>query len=310
VRVGLTVPFHALPLSALPSLVRLAERAGYDSVWSEESVNLDGVTPLAVAALASERMRLASGVLGVFTRGPAVLAQTAAALAQLSGGRFVLGLGVSSQVIVGRWNGTSFERPLEKMRATVDYLRPVLAGGRGPGGFKLAEAPSHEVPIVIAALRPRMLRLAAEAADGAFTNFLPLSGATRVAASFAAPGKELACRFFSVPGPEVEALAVARRVFAGYATVPVYRDYLAWLGWGDALEPVNAAWERGDRRLALELVPDELVREIFLLGPAEAQRERLAAFAEAGIGTAVITLLGPPAELGRWIDAFAPERSS
>jgi probable F420-dependent oxidoreductase len=307
VRLGLTVPFHGLPLGGLEPLLRRAERTGYDSVWSEESVNLDGVTPLAVAAPVTQRLRLVSGVLGVYTRGPALLAQTAAALAQLSAGRFVLGLGTSSEVIVEQWNGIAFERPVEKMRATVGYLRAVLSGERGTGGFKLVEAPSYEVSIVVAALRPRMLALAAEIADGAFTNFLPLSGAATVAASFASPSKELACRFFSVPGPEDEALALARRLFVSYATVPVYRHFLAWLGWGDALDPVVAAWEAGDRRRAVELMPEALVREVFLLGPPEAQRERLAAFAEAGITTAVLALLAPPAELERLIDAFAPE---
>ena len=122
-----------MPLRELGPLVGRIEAAGYDSVWSAEATDLDGFTPLAAAALASERLRLVSGVVNVFTRGRALLAQSAAALADLSGGRFVLGLGASSNVIVERWNGIPFERPLARVAETVAYLRPVLAGERGAG---------------------------------------------------------------------------------------------------------------------------------------------------------------------------------
>ena len=302
-RTALTIPFRGVPLAALPPLVRRAEDAGYESLWSEESTNFDGFTPLAVAAQHSERLRLVTGIVNAYTRGPALLAQTAAALAELSGGRFTLGLGASSNVIVEQWNGIPFEHPLTKVRQTVEIMRAVLAGGRGPGGFKLGEPPSHPVPIVLAALRDKMLRLAAEAADGAFTNFLPLSGARQVVETFGAD-KELACRFLSIPGPEDEALATAKRIFVAYATVSVYAEYFRWLGFGAEIDPVVDAWTAGDRKRALELAPERLVREIFLLGSIEAQRERLAAFEEAGIDTAVLALFCPPGDLPPTIDAF------
>ena len=221
---GLTIPFEGLSLQELPELVRRAEAGGYESVWTAESTAFDGFTPLAVAALSSERLRLVTGIVNVFTRGRALLAQTAAALADLSGGRFALGLGVSSNVIVENWNAIPFERPLARMRSTVDYLRRALAGERMDGGFKLASPPTQPVPIVIAALRDRMLRLAGEIGDGAFANFLPLSGARQAAEAFGAPEKELACRFFSVGGSEDEGLAIAKRAFVGYATVPRSRS--------------------------------------------------------------------------------------
>jgi alkanesulfonate monooxygenase SsuD/methylene tetrahydromethanopterin reductase-like flavin-dependent oxidoreductase (luciferase family) len=151
-----------------------------------------------------------------------------------------------------------------------------------------------------------MLRLAAEIADGAFTNFLPLSSAERVVREFGRPDKELACRFISIHGPEADALATAKRMFVAYATVPVYADFFRWLGRGDEIEPVVEAWNAGDRRRALELAPEGLVRDTFLIGPVEAQRERLGAFADAGIQTAVLALSCPPSELPRVIEAFAP----
>jgi probable F420-dependent oxidoreductase len=304
----MTIPFTGVPLRELGTLVRRIEDAGYESVWSAESTEFDGFTPLVVAAEHSDRLRLVTGIVNVFTRGPALLAQTAAALADVSGGRFVLGLGASSNVIVEQWNGIPFRRPLAKVAETIDYLRTVLAGERGSGGFKLPSPPAEPIPIVLAALRERMLRLAAEKADGVFANFLPLGNVDKVVSTFGKPDKEVACRFFSIHGPENEALVTAKRTFVAYATVPVYADFFRWLGRGEEIEPVVEAWNAGDRKRALELAPEGLVREIFLLGPVEAQRERLAEFCEAGIETAVLALSCPPTELRGVIDAFSPTR--
>jgi probable F420-dependent oxidoreductase len=302
----MTIPFTGVPLHELGPLVRQIDEAGYDSVWSAESTEFDGFTPLVVAAQNSTRLRLATGIVNVYTRGPALLAQTAAAVANVSDGRFVLGLGASSNVIVEQWNGIPFRRPLAKVEETVGYLRTVLAGERGTGGFKLASPPEQPVPIVLAALRDRMLGLAARIADGAFTNFLPLSRAAKVIDAFAAPEKELACRFFSIHGSEDEALITAKRIFVAYATVPVYAEFFRWLGFGGEIDPVVAAWNEGDRRQALELAPEALVRDVFLLGPVEAQRERLEAFGDAGITTAVLALSCTPDRLPALIDEFAP----
>jgi alkanesulfonate monooxygenase SsuD/methylene tetrahydromethanopterin reductase-like flavin-dependent oxidoreductase (luciferase family) len=151
-----------------------------------------------------------------------------------------------------------------------------------------------------------MLRLAARVADGAFTNFLPLSRVAQVVDAYGAPGKELACRLFSFHGSEDEALVAAKRTFVAYATVPVYTEFFRWLGFGEELDPLVDAWNAGDRQRAVELVPESLVREIFLLGDVEAQRERLAEFGRAGISTGVLALSCAPGEVPKLIDAFAP----
>ena len=305
-RWGLTVPFSGVPLSEHADLLRRVEASGYDDVWTSETSGYDGFTPLALAAVHTARLRLGTGVVNPYTRGPAVLAQHCAALADASGGRFVLGLGSSSNVIVERWNGVPFERPLSRMREAIDALRPILAGDRGPGGFRLEAPPTAPVPIVVAALRGKMLALAAELGDGAFTNFLPLSGTAQVAEAFGARGKELVCRFFCFPAREEEALPAARRMLVAYATVPVYAAFFRWLGWDERIDPMVAAWEDGDRGRALALVPDELVREVFVFGDADAQRERLRAFADRGITTFVLTPICEPAGLAAFIDGLAP----
>ena len=137
-RWGLTLPFAGVPLAAHEPLVRRAEAAGYDDLWTGETNGSDGFTPLALAAAWTERIRLGTGVVNPFTRGPAVLAQHAAALADASGGRFVLGLGASSDVIVERWNQRPFEKPLS---------RTCVRGFENSRWFQRSTITSDEEPI-------------------------------------------------------------------------------------------------------------------------------------------------------------------
>jgi probable F420-dependent oxidoreductase len=304
-RWGLTIPFVGVPLAEHEPLIRRAEAAGYDDLWSAETNGADGFTPLALAAAWTERARLLTGVVNPYTRGPSLLAQSAAALADASGGRFVLGIGSSSPAIVERWNEVPFVKPLSKVRDSVQALRPVLRGERGVGGFKLETAPQHEIPIVIAALRDRMLRLAAEIGDGVFCNFLPLSGVGHVVEQ-ARGTPEIACRFFCLAGPEDAALGMAKWMFTAYGTTPVYAEFFRSLGWADKLDPMLEAWNDGDRKRALELCPEDLVREIFVFGPPAAMKERLAEFEAGGITSVSLLLIGEPTDLGDLVDALAP----
>jgi alkanesulfonate monooxygenase SsuD/methylene tetrahydromethanopterin reductase-like flavin-dependent oxidoreductase (luciferase family) len=151
-----------------------------------------------------------------------------------------------------------------------------------------------------------MLALAAEVGDGAFTNLVPLSGLPQVVEAFGAPDKELACRLFCAPQPEDEAMALVKFMFAAYATVPVYSAFYRWLGWGERIEPMVEAWNARDRARALELVPEDLVREIFVFGSPEQMRERLDAFVQKGVSTLVLTPLCGPEGLPAFIDGLAP----
>lgn len=306
VRWGLTLPFAGLALRDHIDLFRRAEELGYDDLWTGETAGPDGFTPLAMAAAVTERIRLATGIVNPYTRGPALLAQQAAALQDASGGRFVLGIGSSSNVIVERWNEIPFVKPLSKVRESVEGLHKVFAGERGAGGFKLETPPATPIPIVIAALRGKMLALAAELGDGAFTNFLPLSGLPQVKEAFGAPDKELACRFFCVPMPEEQGMGLAKHLFAAYGTVPVYAAFFRWLGWAEHLDPMVEAWQSGDRKQALELCPEDLVREIFVFGTPEEMKERLAQFVDGGITTLILTPIAAPDQVPALMDALAP----
>jgi probable F420-dependent oxidoreductase len=314
-RWGLTVPFNAVPLHDHRALLEGAEAVGFTDLWSGETAGPDGFTPLALAAAWTEEVRLGTGVVNAFTRGPAVLAQHAAALQDASSGRFCLGIGSSSDVIVERWNQIPFRKPLTKVRETVEVLRAVLGGERGPGGFKLEQVPEVPPPIHIAALRSGMLRLGGALGDGTFVNFLPLSAVDTVLADIRAGEREagkpeghsdVLCRFFLIPQPPEEGLALARWMFAAYATVPVYEAFFRWLGWGDAIDPMVDAWRAGDREGARAAAPDDLIREIFVFGSPAEQKERLAEFTRRGITTPVLTPICPPDELPAMIDALAP----
>jgi probable F420-dependent oxidoreductase len=314
-RWGLTVPFAGVPLADHPRLYRQAEALGYDDLWSGETPNgVDGFTPLTLAAPVTERLRLVTGIVNPFTRGPAVLAQTASALQEACGGRFVLGLGASSNVTVERFNGIPFERPLSKIRDAVAALRPVLSvpPERGFGGLRLERPVSQPVPVVLAALRGRMLRLAAEIADGAFTNFLPLSGLPQVVGALRegerAHGREpqeLACRFFVLPVAEEQGMMLARSMFAAYGSVPVYADFFRWLGFGDAIAPMVDAYESGDRSRAAELAPEDLIRDIFIFGSPDQIRARVQEFVSGGITTVVLTPIAEPDRLPAVLEALA-----
>jgi probable F420-dependent oxidoreductase len=307
-RWGLTLPLPGLTLAAHEDLVKRAEAVGYTDFWSGETNGPDGFTPLALSAAWTERARLGTGIVGVFQRGPALLTQEAAALASASDGRFVLGIGSSSDRIVEGWNGIPFERPLSKVRETLDFLDAALAGKRTASGFKLEAAPAQPVPVVLAALRGKMLELAVERAAGAFTNFLPLGGLPKVAAQLegAPEGFELLCRFFCLPGEREAVEPLARFMFSSYITVPVYNAFYRWLGYGEQIEAMTVAWQEGDRQGAAAAASWELIEEMFIFGSPEEMAERINAFVAGGITLPILTPITTPDKLGELIEALAP----
>jgi probable F420-dependent oxidoreductase len=310
-RWGLTLPLPGISLADHKEHVARAEASGYTDLWSGETAGPDGFTPLALSAAWTERMRLGTGIVGVFQRGPALLAQEAAALASASRGRFVLGIGSSSDRIVEGWNDIPFEKPLTKVRETLDFLDTAFAGERTSTGFKLEMPPQEPIPIVLAALRGKMLQLAVDRAQGAFTNFLPLGGLPKVTAQLdAAPEDfELLCRFFCIPGEREQVESLARFMFSSYITVPVYAAFYRWLGYGEQIDPMIAAWEAGDRQAAAAAAPWELIEDMFIFGSPAEMKERLAAFVAGGITLPILTPIVTPDKLGETIEALAPEES-
>ncbi|RJL32065.1 LLM class F420-dependent oxidoreductase [Bailinhaonella thermotolerans] len=299
VRWGLTIPLNDLSLPEHRELVRELPELGYSDVWSAEVNGADGFVPLALAAEWAPGMRLGSAVVPVYTRGPALLAQSAATLAELAPGRFVLGIGSSSPAIVERWNGGEFAKPYQRTRDTLRFLRRALSGEKVSEeyetftvkGFRLERPPAEPPRIVLAALRPGMLRLAAAEADGAITNWVAPEDVPKVRAEVG-PDTELIARVFVCVNPDAgEARRLGRWLIASYLTVPAYRAFHDWLGRGDALAPMHEAWAAGDRAGAMAAIPDEVVDALIVHGDADACRARLQAYADNGLDTPVVAVL-------------------
>jgi probable F420-dependent oxidoreductase len=306
-RVALTVPMDGFTLAEHPDLLREAEQLGYRDAWSWEADGLDGLSPLAVAGLATG-MRLGTAIVNVFTRGPATLAQCAAGLAEIAPGRFCLGIGAGSNVIVESWNGGVFRRPATRVREMALFLRRALAGERvvfrgetfAVDGFRLSRPPAVPVPIYVAALRPGMLRVAGEVGDGVILNWLAPEDVPRcvgiVREAARAAGRdpaaiEVTCRLFvPIDPPSAEAETAARRHVAAYLNVPVYRAFHEWLGRSPVLGDMWEAWGRGDRKGALAAVPAGVLDELLLRGSPDAIRARVRQYLDAGIDTAFLSL--------------------
>src|ERR1700733_6053065 len=226
---GMTVPFDDVPLAAHREWYEELVELGYTDVWSSESDGTDAFTPLALAAAWAPTLRLGTAIVPAFTRGPAVMAQSVAALAEAAAGKFAFGIGTSSNVIVEGWNGIPFEEPYKRTRDMVRFLRQALTGEKVDfksetltvRGFRLARKPAVAPPILIAALRPGMLHLAGREGDGAIINWLAAADVPRVVGEVGA-GKEIVARIFVCPSEDVDvARTVGRRMIAAYLNVPV-----------------------------------------------------------------------------------------
>jgi probable F420-dependent oxidoreductase len=299
---GITVPLDGVPLAGHPQLYRELADAGYTDLWSAEANGADGFTPLALAAAAEPRLRLGTAIVSSFTRGPALLAQSAAAMAAAAPGRFVLGLGASSDVIVQGWNGIAFDKPYSRTRDVLRFLRAALAGERvteqydtfSVAGFRLGLVPETPPKIMIAALRERMARLAAREADGVILNWASSQDVRRIAAIAREenPAAEIVARIMVCPSADADAVrAAVRPLVSGYLTVPVYRAYQAWLGRSEALAPMWQAWDAGDRKAATAAVPDEVVDSVCVHGSPAQCREQIAGYVRSGVTTPVLALL-------------------
>lgn len=293
---GMTIPFFDRSLAQSQELIAELPALGYTDVWSAEVNGVDGFTPLALAAQWAPGVRLGSAIVPVSTRGPGLLAMSAATLADLAPERFVLGIGSSSPVIVERWNAGEFVKPYARTRDTLRFLRAALAGEKVSQayetfeikGFKLERAPKVPPRIVLAALRPRMLHLAAEEADGALTNWLSPDDVRTVRAEVG-PDTELIARLFVCVNEDTDQVReLARRMLAGYLTVPAYAAFHDWLGRAEVLRPLHEAWAAGDRQAALKAIPDEVVDDLVVHGDAATCRARIREYVDNGLDTPVL----------------------
>lgn len=308
-----------------------AERLGVDSVWVPEWWAYDALTPLAALAMRTERVRLGTAIAQLGARTPAMLAMSSMALQSLSGGRFVLGLGTSGPQVMEGWHGVRFDKPLARTRETVEILRLATSGQRvshdgeiyplpvpGSQGRAIrSQAPPVDVPVFLASLGPRNLRLTGEIADGWIgTAFFCETAETfwaPIRAGALATGRTLEQIDLTVAASlEVtdDVMGAGRRHAAGYAftigamgtgSANFYNDAFARQGFGDAVARVQQLWADGDKEAAGAVVPTEIGLRTNLLGPPDKLVRRLRQYAEAGVGTLRVTPVGGTvrAEAGR-----------
>ena len=312
VRPGMTVPLPGPLHTHREKLAELAD-LGYTDIWSAEADGADAFTPLALAAAWEPRLRLGTAIVPAYTRSPACFAQCVATMADAAPGRFAIGVGSSSNVIVERWNGVPFVEPYKKVRDVVRFLRDALGGEKVAKrydtfevqGFRLGIRPEQAPPILVAALREGMLRLAGREADGAIINWLAATDVPRVVGvvNDAAGGaeREIVARIFVCPSENADAVrAAAKFAIAAYLNVPVYAEFHRWLGRTDQLQGMWDAWSAGDRKGAVAAIPDEVVDDLVVHGSAESCRDRIRQYFDNGVTTSSLAIMPLDPEVPFW----------
>ena len=326
-RLGLMLGYAAGKIDLPIELVQEADRLGVHALWTAEAYGSDAVTPLAWLGALTERIRLGTAIMQMPGRTPANAAMTAMTLNQLSGGRFLMGLGLSGPQVVEGWHSVSYDRPLARTREYIEIVRrifhreaPITFEGthyqipfRGQGATGLGRPlkstlqAAPDIPIYLAALGPRNVELAAEIADG----WLPM---------FFAPE-----RYDTVFRPHVEAgLARAGKSIDGFDIAPTvsvvindsldicynmlrpmlalyvggmgargrnfYYDLAVRYGFEGAATEIQDLYLSGDKGAAMARVPAELIDAVALVGPRERIRERLAVWRESPVTTLNMTV--------------------
>ena len=322
-RIAITLPAGPRVQDTIDFVVA-CEQAGFTDAWFADGSPPDSLTLCAALSQRTTSIRIGLAVTPVFTRTPAVLAATAHTLEQLMPERFVLGLGSSSHNIVEGWNGVPFEKPLTRVKETLEIVQSMLRGeksnfdldtlkSRGYRQMPLASPP----PIYLAALRPKMIEMASERADGVILNLWPKSTLAKMlehkAIGAKRAGKDPDCvevvnrAMVLVTDDKADARARFRAAFAPYYATPVYNKFLAWAGHEAVANEIREGWAAKDRARTTNALSDDLIDEIAVIGDAEECRERIRWNAEMGVHTNIIAPLGGNMEeVQRTVQAFAP----
>lgn len=308
-QLAVSLPVTGMPLRETVELVREAKSWGYTSVWASEVAGPDFATLLGAVSTVGD-LDLGVAVVPVQTRSPWLLAATAASLSHLTGGRFTLGVGTSSEVIVEQWSGVPFERPLARLNESVELLRTILAGERTShdgafltsNGYRLFAAPPAPVPIVVGALNPKSLRQAGAIGDGLALNQVAAEDVPGMIAQWRA-GAEEAGRstqglpvvdrlFCLVTDQAAEARDFLRGFFAPYVATKVYNRFYRAHGFEAEADAVDAAMQAGDRKAAAAAVSDRLLQAVTAIGSADEVAARVRDYIDAGVTVPVIAGLG------------------
>lgn len=326
-RISITLPAGPKVEDSI-NLVQWAQQRGYQDAWLADAGAPDSLTLCGILAGYAEKLRLGVAVTPVYTRTPAVLAATANCLAQVLPGRFVLGLGSSSQTMMENWHGQDMDKPLTRVKETALMVRAMLAGEKS--NFDLETLSSHgyrqppvssTVPVYLAALRGRMIEMAAEYGDGVIFNLWPEKALPKMMAHVKTgverAGKNLADveivnrHMVCVTDDTASARQRFRAAFAPYYANPVYNRFLAWAGYEEAAMAIAEGWQAKDREKTTGAISDTLADEIAVIGSADHCRERILVAAEGGVHTHVIAPLpGNQQEMMATYEAFSGDQFS
>ena len=322
-RNGITVPLPGHLSEQRDWLTEVAD-LGYSDIWSAETDGADAFTPLALAAAWEPRLRLGTAIVPAYTRTAPLIAQSVAALADAAPGRFAIGIGSSSNVIVEKWNGVPFVEPYKRVRDVVRLLHDAFTFEKVTkqydtfkvDGFRMSIRPRVKPTILVAALREGMLRLGAREADGVIINWLSPEDVRKVVSVVhdAAEGaeREVVARIFVCPSENTEVVrAGARFAIAAYMNVPVYAEFHRWMGRGPLMQGMWDAWQAGDRKAALAAIPDEVVDDLVVHGSPEQCRARIDQYFANGVTTSSISILplDPELDFRKALMELAPSAS-
>ena len=318
-----------LSVTDIQSLAAQAEDSGYGEVWMTEGVGRDSLTQLTAMATVTSRIGLGTGILPMFSRTPLITAMSAAGLSEVSGGRFILGLGVGNRPAVEDGHGLVFQQPMEHLRDLVHIAHGLLQGetvthhgkALSVNGISLGDAaPKGRVPIYIAALGPKMLQLAGEIADGVLLSWTAATYLERAiqlvregAAKAGRDPSEVAISGY-LRVAVTDDLAAGRdglqRQIARYATSSHYRNFFQSTGFGAEMEGVSLSREHRDDPASAAAIGENMQQELGVVGPAEVCLERLNQLRAIGLDRPIIAPIavgGLKDSYERTIRALAPD---
>ncbi len=304
---GVVLP-EDLPLPELPAWIAAVRHLGWSAIWAGEVAGRDAFAQLSACAAMCPELDLGA-IVAATTRGPGLLAMGISSLAGLAPGRVRIAIGSSSPQVLTGWNDRPASLPLTRLRAVLEFLREALRGERvsqdfGPfaiDAFRLASPPVEQPPLLVAGLGPRALALAAEEADGALLNWISVGDVAAFRKNMPAQGW-LGSVVYYAPGEEGRERA--RRLLVAYANVPAYAQHHRRLGRSQALEPVWAAWQAGDRRKALAALPDSVLDELVVSGTPAQCRAHIQAYLDAGLDGVAVHVLAPGTENSAALERF------
>ena len=307
-RIAVTLPMGS-KLNDSIALVQWAEAHGYSDAWFSDAMAPDSLTMAAAIGPYIKALRVGCAVTPVYTRSPAVLAATAHVLAQVYPGRFVMGLGSSSETIMTAFNGIAMDKPLTRVKETAMIVRHILSGERTDFDLETLSSRGyrqppldHPPPIYLAGLRPKMIEMAAEYGDGVVFNLWPRRALPKmmehVKIGAARAGKSLEDleivnrAVIIVTDDKAAARDAFRAGYAPYYANPVYNKYLAWAGYEAEAQELLNGWAARDRKRTAAALGDEMLDEIGIFGSPDEVRDRIREHAENGIHTHIIAPLG------------------